>query len=31
MLVFADVSIFARPPFNTLRAGLGYIHSSISA
>jgi len=31
MLFFADVSIFARPPFSTLRAGVRYIRTSISA
>jgi len=31
MLFFADVSIFGRPSFNTLRAGVRYIRTLISA
>jgi len=31
MLFFADISIFAQPPFNTLRTGVRYIRTLISA
>jgi len=31
MLFFADSSIFAQPPFNTLRTSVGHIRTSISS